>query len=332
MDATVTSSFPSGGSSSPDRPRVVVLAPAPLLTVTVESSTRGDEIHFHPGGQGVWIARLVASLGVESVLCSSFGGETGQVIEALLKRWGIEVRSVSAEGWNGAYIHDRRSGERVIVAQNDVNPRSRHNVDELYGVAFAAGLEADVVVLGGPETSRMTRAEVPEAVPIEIYSRLARDLRRNGITVVVDLCGAVLEAALEGGVDVLKVSDEELKVTGEVADTSTDSVVEAMTRLRTRGAGAVVVTRAERPILASIGNAMHELQSPGVDPIDDRGAGDSVTAGITAALASGSDLIDAVRFGAAAGALNVTRRGLGSGSRREIELLARHVQVTEVPP
>jgi 1-phosphofructokinase len=63
----------------------VVLAPAPLLTVTVESSTVGDEIHLHPGGQGVWIARLVASLGVESILCSTFGGETGQVIEALLE-------------------------------------------------------------------------------------------------------------------------------------------------------------------------------------------------------------------------------------------------------
>lgn len=329
---TTTSSVPSGGSSSPARPRVVVLAPAPLLTVTVESSTVGDEIHFHPGGQGVWIARLVASLGVESVLCATFGGETGQVIQALLESWGIEVHSVSAESWNGAYLHDRRSGERVTVAHNDAGPRSRHDVDELYGVAFAAGLEADVVVLGGPETARMTRAEVPDAVPIEIYSRLARDLRRNGITVVVDLCGAVLEAALEGGVDVLKVSDEELQITGEAADTSTGPVVEAMKRLKSRGAGAVVVTCADRPILASIGDTIHELRSPRVDPIDDRGAGDSVTAGITAALASGSDLIGAVRFGAAAGALNVTRRGLGSGSRREIELLARHVQVTEVRP
>jgi 1-phosphofructokinase len=324
----VTSSFPSG-RSPPDRPRVVVLAPAPLLTVTVESSTVGDEIHFHPGGQGVWVARLVASLGVESVLCSTFAGETGQVIEASLKAWGIDVRPVSADGWNGAYIHDRRSGERVIVAQNDASPRSRHDVDELYGVTFAAGLEADVVVLGGPEKSR---AEVRGAVPIEIYSRLARDLRRNGVTVVVDLCGEVLDAALDGGVDVLKVSDEELEVTGEVPDTSTGSLVEAMKRLRSRGAATVVVTCAERPILASIGDTIHEVRSPGVDPIDDRGAGDSVTAGITAALASGSELIDAVRFGAAAGALNVTRRGLGSGSRREIELLARHVHVTHVRP
>lgn len=320
------------GRSSKARPRVVVLAPAPLLTVTVEPSSAGDEIHFHPGGQGVWIARLVASLGVETVLCATFGGETGRAIEALLTRWGSEVRPVSAMGWNGSYIHDRRSGERRVIAHRECDIRSRHEVDELYGTTFAAGLDADVAVLGGPETSGVARASVPHVVPIEIYSRLARDLRRNGVTVVADLCGPVLEAALAGGLDLLKVSDEELEVTGEVPDRSTGSLIAAMRRLRERGAGAVVVTRAERPILAALDDTIHEWRSPPVEPIDDRGAGDSVTAAITAALASGLPLADAVRYGAAAGALNVTRHGLGSGSRREIELLARHVEVREVRP
>jgi 1-phosphofructokinase len=325
----MTSALPNARSAS-DRPRVVVLAPAPLLTVTVEASGGGDEIHFHPGGQGAWIARLVASLEVESVLCSTFGGETGRVIEGLIEEWDIEVRSVRSQGWNGAYLHDRRSGERVTIAQTDASPRTRHEVDELYGTAFTAGLEADVVVLGGPETSGMERAEVPDTVPVEIYSRLARDLRSNGVSVVVDLCGPVLDAALEGGVAMAKVSDEELEITREVPDTSIGSLIEAMQRLRDRGAVAVVVTRAERPLLAAIGHTTFELRPPRVEPIDDRGAGDSVTAGISAALASGLEPIDAVRFGAAAGALNVTRRGHGSGSRREIALLARHVEVSEV--
>lgn len=313
-------------------PRAVVLAPAPLLTVTVESAPTGDEIHLHPGGQGVWIARLVANLGVQSVLCSTFGGETGRVIAALLGTWGIDVRSVESEGWNGGYIHDRRSGERVVVAGAASAVRSRHDVDELYGLAFAAGLEADVVVLGGPEAPTPARGDVADVVPIEIYTRLARDLRRNGGVVVVDLCGEVLDAALAGGVDVVKLSDEELLVTGEVQDTATGSLVDAMDRLRKRGQGAqaVVVTCGERPLLTSIGGVVHELRTPTVDPIDERGAGDSVTAGMTAELARGRNLLDAVRFGAAAGALNVTRRGLGSGSRREIELLARHVDVVEL--
>ncbi len=317
-------------SSSTSSPRVMVLAPSPLLTVTVEAGGGGDEIHFHPGGQGVWVARLAARLGGEVVLCSSFGGESGTVIRSLLERWGIDVRAVDAAGWNGSYLHDRRSGERHPLAEMGPFGRSRHEVDELYGTALVAGLEADIVVLGGPENLTIARPDAPDVVPLEIYTRLARDLRRNGTRVIADLCGPVLTAALEGGLDLLKISDDELATTGEVADTARETLLDAADRLAGRGANAVVVTRAEQPTLALLDGVRYEIRSPQIDPIDAQGAGDSVTAGIAVALARGHSAPDAVRLGTAAGTLNVTRRGLASGSRREIELLVPHIELIEM--
>jgi 1-phosphofructokinase len=320
------------GARDTRAPRVTVLAPSPLLTVTVETGARGDEIHFHPGGQGVWVAHLAASLGAQIVLCASFGGESGTVIRSLLEGWGIDVRAVSASGWNGSYLHDRRSGERRPFAEQSGAGRLRHEVDELYGAALVAGLEADIVVLGGPENMSLSRASAPDVVPLEIYTRLARDLRRNGVRVIADLCGPVLAAALEGGLDLVKISDEELAISGEVPNADRQSLFDAADRLAGRGAADVVVTRSERPTLALLDGTRYEISGPQVDPIDERGAGDSVTAGIAVALARGNSLRNSVRLGTAAATLNVTRRGLASGSRREIERLVHHVELTEVAP
>ena len=63
------------------------------------------------------------------------------------------------------------------------------------------------------------------------------------------------------------------------------------------------------------------------EALDQRGTGDSMFAATGVGLARGMSLIDALRLGMAAGALNVTRRGLGSGTRDEIERLAAHVTV-----
>jgi 1-phosphofructokinase len=304
-----------------------VLAPTPLVTVTIERSGGGDEIHFHPGGQGVWIARLAASLGAEVVLCATFGGESGAIVQALLEPWGICVRAVPTAGWNGGYIHDRRSGEREPVAEMVGSGCSRHEIDELYGATLVAGLEADVVVLGGRELPRLNRDPTLESFPLEIYTRLARDLRSNGIMTIADLSGPTLGAALEGGLDIVKVSDEELHLYGDIAERSSAVVWEAVDDLRERGAVSVVVTRAEQPTLAFLDGAHYEIHAPIVEPVDSRGAGDAVTAGVATALAQGRPLVEAVRIGTAAGTLNVTRHGLASGSRHEIERLARHVEV-----
>jgi len=71
-----------------------------------------------------------------------------------------------------------------------------------------------------------------------------------------------------------------------------------------------------------------ELAPPVFEALDERGTGDSMFAATGVGLARGMSMIDALRLGMAAGALNATRRGLGTGTREEIEHLAAHVTVT----
>jgi 1-phosphofructokinase len=70
-----------------------------------------------------------------------------------------------------------------------------------------------------------------------------------------------------------------------------------------------------------------EVHLPRLQVADPRGAGDSMTAGVAAVLAHGGSLEEAVRTGAAAGALNVTRHGLGTGGVEAIQELVRRVHL-----
>jgi 1-phosphofructokinase len=299
--------------------RVMVFDPAPLLTVTVERQAGAVELHVHAGGQGVWQARMISSLGAGVTLCVAVGGEVGDVLRKLLDEEDVTVRAVRRDANTGWYVHDRRDGERTEVAQDPGRPLVRHDIDELYGLALTEGLRASVSVLSGPVDQSVVDADV--------YRRLAADLTANNRTVVVDLSGPLLEAVLESGVSFLKVSHESLIEDGRAADDSVDALVEAGHRLQADGAAAGLISRADQPALAFIDDQVLEVHVPRLEVADHRGAGDSMTAGVVTVLARGGNLEDAVRTGAAAGALNVTRHGLGTGNAEAVQELIGRVRL-----
>jgi 1-phosphofructokinase len=313
--------MPAGvsGNSTSMASDVMVFAPVPQLTVTIEQEADAVELHVHPGGQGVWQARMITSLGVPVTLCACLGGEVGGVLGPLIAAEGVELRSVPRPTPSGWYVHDRRAGERVEIAQDPGEPLARHELDELYSLALAEGLKAELSVLSGPAD--------PSVVPPDVYRRLAADLASNGARVVADLSGEHLTAVLAGGVSFLKVSHEELVDDGRADDDGVDALIGAMRELQTEGARSLIVTRAEEPSLALLEGDLVEVALPRLETTDTRGAGDSMTAGVAAVLARGGDLTDAVRTGAAAGALNVTRHGLGSGRADAIAELVKRVRI-----
>ena len=257
-------------------------------------------------------------------MCAVFSGETGRVLQHLLDDEGIHVLAVQRSGRGGAYVHDRRGGERIRIAETGGEPLSRHDLDTLYGLTLRAGLGAGTIILSGPASD--------EAVPADVYRRLASDLRAAGGRVIADLAGARLTAALRGGVTVVKVSDEELLADGRVTGTGRDELIAAMYRLRAEGAVNVIISRAEQPLLLLADGVVNEVQLPTLQIADTSGAGDSLTAGVAATLAAGGTIEEAIAMGAAAGALNVTRHGLGTGEAETVRTLRQLVRMHPVAP
>src|SRR5690349_20331611 len=96
-------------------PRIAIFAPHPLLAVTIETRDGADDIHLHAGGQGVWVARMAATLGADPILCSFAGGEAGPLLRALLAALPGRRRLIETASPSGSYVVDRRDGTRRLV-------------------------------------------------------------------------------------------------------------------------------------------------------------------------------------------------------------------------
>jgi 1-phosphofructokinase len=305
---------------------IAVFAPHLTLTVTIEKATEAapDDIHIHPGGQGFWVARMLRHLKERPLLCGPLGGEPGAVLRNLIEQWGIDLSPVEVQESSPAVIQDRRSGDRNPIAQAVSPTLARHELDDAYGRILDHALSCQVVVITG---------QPGEIVPVDTYRRLGHDLASADVRVVGDLHGRELEAFLEGGgLDLLKVSDEDLIEDGTLTGDDEATTLAELHRLNDAGARNVVVSRGPRPSLALIAGVTYRVTGPELEAVDYRGAGDSMTAGLSAALRRGLGPEEALRLGAGAGAANVTRHGLGSASDDLIPRLAERVTVEVLTP
>ena len=302
---------------------VCVFAPAPILTLTIERSADDrEELHVHAGGQGYWVARMACLLGARVELCAPLGGETGDVLSHLISASRVTLRAVPVAAASGAYVHDRRGDERREWWRALLGPLGRHEIDDLYTGTLAAALERGTCVLTGTHRQE-------DVLPASTYTRLAADLRANGVTVICDLRGGLLRAALEGGVDIVKISEDELLEDGWSEQPELDGIARGIERLQAAGAGDVIVSRADGGALAEIGDALLEAKAPKMTPVEPAGAGDSMTAAIACARAGGAEARSLLALGVAAGAVNVTRHGLGTGDAGAIEQVAANVEIDE---
>lgn len=310
-------------------PWVCVIAPTSVLMVEIENATGSDdtdpshaEIHVHPGGQGLWVASMARSLDARVSVCGPFGGETGVILRQLAETDGLDVTAIEHAEGSAARVHDRRSGERDEIASMPAQALRRHETDEFFGAALVMGTEADVCVITG--------AQPADVLGADFFARLTHDLLIGGSVVVADLSAEAAMQVAAKSPTVLKMAHDEVTAAGLAEDDTVDSLHRAAQHLVAQGVGTMVVSRADEPTLVVRPEGSWLVHTPELSTVDHRGAGDSMTAGIAVGLGRGLPVLEAVRLGAAAGTLNVTRRGLGTGRRAEIERFATRVTIEEL--
>lgn len=240
------------------------------------------------------------------MLCGFSGGESGALLDGLLRGLGAELRLVPTAASSGCYVTDRRSGEREVLTCVLSEPPSRHELDDLVSIACAEGIATGWLAITNPMPG--------DALALEVYGDLVANARAGGCHCLVDLSSPRLDSALRGRPELVKLNDWELAeyVRGPVGEP--DQLRAAAERLLEAGAGTVVVTRGERSSLVLSGEQAWWLEAPALTVGFREGCGDAMLGALLSAMACGEGLQAALELGAGAGAANFLRHGLGSAS------------------
>ncbi len=259
---------------------------------------RGDSFSLALGGKGANQAVAAARAGASTSFIACVGDDTfGTMVTRELVDAGVGVDKLrTVPGETGiAHIRVDASGENSIV----IVPGANDALDEATVVQGIRDSEATSSVL-------LTQLETPARLTASIL-RTARDA---GITTILDPAPAApLDEEVWGLVDLVTPNETEARMlTGVVVD-SEASAVEAGRWFLDRGVGAVLITRGGDGTTLVTPERAETFPVIEVDAVDTTAAGDAFAGALGAALAGGRTLEAAIRFGAAAGALAVSKRG-----------------------
>ncbi|NKQ35631.1 MAG: ribokinase [Chloroflexi bacterium] len=287
--------------------------PAPGETII------GGDLQTIPGGKGANQAVAAARAGAQVTMVGRVGDDVfaGRLRDNLL-----------ADGIDASYVQntpDTASGVALIV----VDENGQNSIVVAPG-ANGRLTPADVT-LAKPAIQQADVLLLQLEVPLEAVLRAARLAADAQVKVILNPAPArPLPPELLALVDILIPNESETAaLTGWPTSTQAE-LAAAATRLHEQGVATVILTLGERgALLSQAGRELFHVPAfPVAQVIDTTAAGDAFVGGLATAVAEGQRLPEAMRFGAAAGALSVTRAGAQPSlpRRSEIEKLLEEAQ------
>ena len=278
------------------------------------------------GGKGVNVARALKTLGRPVLATGTAGGGTGGRIIELLDEEGItnDFVRIQEESRMSTAVIDPTDG--VTTEVNERGPAlsagERERVVErvLY---LAQG--AQIVVLCG---------SLPRGLPVELYGELIEELKKFGVTTVLDTEGEPLRVGTRAMPDLVtpNLTEAEELVGHEFADD--EDRLAAVRAIVEMGARDAVITY-EAGCVALVGGdsaerAAYRITVEPREPVSPVGAGDAFLAGYVAGLYENRTPEECLRYATACGAESVRHVGAGVIDPREVERLLPEVAVERI--
>lgn len=251
-----------------------------------------------PGGKGDNQAVAAARLGakvkfVGRVGTDAFGPEVLKIVAAEK----VDVSGVAVDPQKGTGLAvicvDDKADNAIIVISGANMALDQADVQR------AALMLEDVSVLC-----------LQMEVPLEASLELAKIGRTRGVKVIFDPAPAMpLDEAAFRLMDVITPNEGETGILVGFRPTNAEEAARAAAILRDRGVGTAIIKLGAQGVYYDSPEGKGFLPPFKVTPVDSVAAGDAFNGGLAVALSEGLNMKEAVRWGAAAGALATTRKG-----------------------
>ena len=287
--------------------------------VVADDKLRCESPTREAGGGGLNVARVIDRLGGSAQAVYTSGGLTGQMLEELLDNEALTHTPVSTTDW---------TRENMIVTETSTNRQYRFGMPgpEMTAAELDECLDA-IRTLDPTPDHIVASGSLPPGLPDDTYRAVADLAREIDARAILDTSGAALKRAVDAGWYLLKPNLRELEQMAGAELTTDPERIDAARALIDRGWGEVLaVSMGAAGALFVSADRTAFIRSPTV-PIRSRvGAGDSMVAGLTWALARGDAPETAVRVGVAAGAAAVMTPGTELCHRDDVETLFEQIR------
>ena len=273
------------------------------------------------GGKGVNVARAIKRLGQPVIATGLAGGSTGNRIvdslndESVLNGF-VRIRE---ESRTNTAVLDPTTGLHTEV--NERGPAvSGHELELFREKLLYLAKGASICVFAG---------SLPRGVDPDVYAGLLRDVRKLGVTTMLDTEGEPLRLAMRGEPDVVTPNELEAEELVGHEFNDVDDRAQAVAEITRLGAAEAIMTVPDgcyAQVVLDGAPALYRVRVEEQEARSSIGSGDAFLAGYVAARYAGSPPIECLRFGVACGAESTQHFGAGLIDPARVEKLFAEVE------
>lgn len=289
-------------------------------SVAPEIKLRCEAPRYDPGGGGLNVSRVIQSLGGSSMAVYASGGLYGRQLQNLLDEEGLSHRPfpIAEPTRENLTIYEEKTGLQYRFGFPGAEMKKKE----------WQGLLESILALDPVPDFLVASGSLPPGVPEDFYASLADRMNAKGCQTILDTSGNPLREALSSATYIMKPNPRELGhlVGRRLDDLAAIKIAAKEVVAKTRLEALVVSLGADGVFLVEAQSIIH-IPSPPVEVRSKVGAGDSLVGALVLALAKGMPLVEAVRYGVAAGTAAVMTPGTELCRKHDVERL--FLQITQ---